>query len=297
MPRVPIAVTEGLGQSLRIAAQRRALEAAGRAVGTPVVFLKAAWADPVLHGGRGLRVGSDLDVLVHPSAFHAFAERLVLDGYRTRAAPGYPVTHGFDREWTLRPPREKDLDVDLHRGLTMAAWFRVDAASMVARSIPWDSPDGPVRSLDPEDQVLFCAAHYASHVYVLGPAHLTDVEAMLACRRVDWETVRRRAGESALSLATELLLDVLRARGHAIPEARLPWSSRAWQTLRRRTVATWLDAGTAFTRREPFEPRREQLLHLPWLSDDPLALARFAARYALLRSADRLVLGIVPRTR
>ena len=114
----------GIIQSLLIKAQRGTLDAIGAAVGTPVVYLKAAWADPVLYGGRGERTGSDIDILVRPDRFEAFAAELTARGFRRYDFDG---SHAYDRyfghkEWTFEPPAGA-LTVDLHRALTEPIWY------------------------------------------------------------------------------------------------------------------------------------------------------------------------------
>src|SRR2546430_12838012 len=92
----------GLVQSLVIKAQRRLLDQIGQKVATPVVYLKAAWADPVLYGGTGQREGSDIDVLVRPPAFFAFARALEGLGFRRYVVPWLRASFRFGyKAWTF----------------------------------------------------------------------------------------------------------------------------------------------------------------------------------------------------
>src|SRR5437867_772946 len=117
----------GLVQSLVIQAERKLLDEVGQAVGTPVVYLKAAWADPVLYGGRGQRVGSDIDVLVRPASFLAFARALEERGFRRYVAPWLRASFRWGyKAWTYEGlPRW--MTVDLHRGIAERPWFDLPA--------------------------------------------------------------------------------------------------------------------------------------------------------------------------
>src|SRR3954464_3559034 len=150
----------GLVQSLVIKAQRTLLDGIGRAVGTPVLYLKAAWADPVLYGGQGQRTGSDVDVLVRPGAFFPFARALEENGFRRYVTPWMRATFRWGyKAWTYEGlPRW--MTVDLHRRIAEAPWFDLPPQGCIDRAVAYDSVDGPILSLSPEDQVLYAAAHY-----------------------------------------------------------------------------------------------------------------------------------------
>src|SRR5215207_6562985 len=124
----------GLVQSLLIKAQRRLLDGVGERVGTPVVYLKAAWADPVLYGGRGERTGGDVDVLVRPAAFFAYALALEELGFRRYTVPWLRATFRWAyKAWTYEG-RPRWVTVDLHRGIAEPPWFDLPAEDCLDRA-------------------------------------------------------------------------------------------------------------------------------------------------------------------
>lgn len=281
----PTAPSRGLLQSLVIKAQRQTLDEIGRAVGTDVVYLKAAWADPVLYGGRGERTGTDVDVLVRPQAFWPFAEALEARGFRLidvgpedRAADHVATAGTFEA-----PPGQ--MAVDLHRNLTYAPWFELDSDAMIDRAIAYPSIDGPILSLSPEDQIVYAAAHQANHGFAFHEKQIDDVVALLRMRPIDWDVVVSRAGTAHLRLALAMVGDGLVARGVSLPSG-LVLSDR-WGGLRRLALRRLVEpVRTVIGRRFPLHDlnnvplpysAQHYLLVLPLLSDRLLALPVFLA--------------------
>ena len=270
----------GLVQSLLIKAQRQQLDEIGRAVGTPVLYLKAAWADPVLYGGRGERTGGDIDVLVRPGCFEAFAAALTERGFRRQTHPtdSYERYFGY-KEWTFAPPRGA-LAVDLHRDLTEPIWYDFHADELIDRATAWDSVDGPVLSLDAGDQVLYAAAHYSNHFYDLEPKHLEDCDLLVQRFTVDWTEIWQRARRASLTLPLALLVDALRARGHALEEAAGGTRTLPLR-LRRRLAELWVSTTPNLARKGARSRGVDYLLLRPLLSDQLTALPRVVLEFGL----------------
>ncbi len=277
----------GLVQSLLIKAQRGALDEIGRKVGSKVVYLKAAWADPVLYGGRGARTGCDVDILVQPEAFAAFATELTARGFQRydfNGATAYDRYFGH-KEWTFQPPAGA-LTVDLHRGLTEPVWFELAPRELLARAVAWDSVDGPILSLCAEDQILYAAAHHANHCYALDDRHTADCRHLLARQPIDWDLCEARARRAALSLPLVLLADTLRAGGSAIPPLAL--ERHRPLRLRRHLVERWVATRPQLHLRAGVSRYLRHLVLKPLLSDRPSALPRVAATYGLPWLRERL---------
>ncbi|HXU80370.1 MAG TPA: nucleotidyltransferase family protein [Polyangia bacterium] len=274
--------TVGLVQSLVIKAQRQLLDGIGRAVGTKVVYLKAAWADPVLYGGTGQRAGSDLDVLVRPAAFFAFARALEGEGFRRYVQPWLRATFRLGyKAWTFEG-QPRWMTVDLHRAIAEAPWFELDPDACVDRATVYDSVDGPILSLCPEDQVLYAAAHYGQHRFTIDHRHLDDVERLLAGRAVAWPVVLERARPAGLSVPLRLLMESLRARGAGVPSA----PEAALLRWRLGYAHRWVATAPALERRLPPSRIVDNVLRMPLLSGRPAALPRFVASYLSLRALD-----------
>jgi hypothetical protein len=278
-----VKVTPGLQQSLLIQLQRRLLDEAGAKVGTPVVYLKAAWADPVLYGGSGERTGTDLDVLVRPSLFKSFGKALDAVGFVRHREPWHMVTHRLiGKAWLYQPPPNA-LPVDLHRNLSDSPWFSIPINDWIDRAISYDSVDGPILSLAPEDQVIYASSHYASHRYTLGPQHLNDVVRLLAAHSVNWQVIKHRAQQGDIRLPLALFVDALRQRGVSAPDlVSDPSFVAPWRVA---YVRRWLRLEPKLQR--PSSLSSTDLIGLmPVLSGNPTALPHFAARFALVRALD-----------
>jgi len=135
-------MSDARGEAIRsmiTRALRQQLDDIGRQVGTPVVYMKAAWADPVLYGGLGRRAGVDVDLLVHPGRFESFARELEARGFQRHRHPSPAFESYFrDKEWTFLPQRGA-LSVDLHCALADPNWFQLPAEAVLARATAYDS--------------------------------------------------------------------------------------------------------------------------------------------------------------
>jgi hypothetical protein len=280
----------GLVQSLLVKGQRLQLDDLGRRVGTPVVYLKAAWADPVLYGGRGERAGTDIDILVQPAKFEAYARELTDCGFKRHehGSPAYESYFGH-KEWAFMPPDKggSSFGVDLHRALTEPVWFDLPAERLIARAIEWQSIDGPILSLCPEDQILYGAAHYANHDYDLDARHLLDCLKLVMGWPIDWDSTWQRAEQAKLRLPLMLLVEALEHRGWVAPPAARRKRS-ALLTLRRLLASRWIDTVPELRRRTARSRGLDYLILKPLLSDRATALPQIAATYGVPWLRERL---------
>jgi hypothetical protein len=278
----------GLVQSLVIKAQRKTLDEIGAAVGSPVVYLKAAWADPVLYGGRGERVGSDIDVLVRPARFEAFAAALAARGYRRVSWKSPVLERHYDQIERVFVPGGPPgaMPVDLHRALTSPCWYTLPADQMIDRAVAWPSVDGPILSLSAEDQILYGAVHHANHAFVLDGRHREDVRRVIEAGGVDWTMVGERARAARLRVALAMLLAALKEEGCPVPAEALegPWAVRA----RRRAAAAILALRPRGAAAAKLAQIVDGLLLAPLLSERPTALMEYAAAVALPWTMERV---------
>jgi hypothetical protein len=282
VPEVLKFLDAGLVQSLIIKSQRLQLDQIGHQVDTPVLYLKAAWADPVLYGGRGERTGTDIDILVAPARFEAYAQVLMAAGFRRfqHGSPAYESYFGH-KEWTFTPPAgtEPSFGIDLHRSLTEPVWFDLDADGLIARAVEYDSIDGPILSLCPEDQILYGAAHYANHCYDLDARHLIDCQKLVAAHPIDWDAVWLRARQAKLRLPLMLLLEALAHRDCPLPPGAR--KTTALLTLRRMLASRWIETVPELRRRTARSRSLDYLILRPLLSDRATALPHIAASYGV----------------
>ena len=270
-PPLKNARLERLGRSLAVKRQREMLDAIGVRAGTKVVYLKAAWADPVLCGGRGERFGTDIDVLIAPTSFEAFGRELEALGFRRDAL----LAHHAQRGSPFRAPRGL-IDVDLHHALGQRPWFPLDDAGLLERAHPWESVDGPIMGLCAEDQVVHAVTHHAGDRFTLDDRHTTDIVRLLGRQSVAWDRVRATCAEAKLEIALHVFAGMLRKRGAAAPDFPLTRPQQLRLHALRRAFA--IDGQRRFwTKSRKANIRLELVFLLPLLSTRTTALARFAA--------------------
>jgi hypothetical protein len=246
------------------------------------LYLKAAWADPVLYGGEGRRTGSDIDVLVRPRTFFTFAAALEREGFHRYVAPWMRASFRWGyKAWTYEGlPRW--MTVDLHRAIADAPWFDLPADDCIDRAMAYDSVDGPVLSLSPEDQLLYAAAHYGNHRFSIDQRHLDDVELLVKARPVDWAAVVARARPLGLAVPLALVQESLRARGAAVPAPEDVPSLR-WRLA---YAHRWVTTSPELARSQPWSRVLDNAVRMPLLSGRAAAMPRFVAGYLGLRALD-----------
>jgi hypothetical protein len=203
-------------------------------------------------------------------------------GFRRFVVPLQRATFRFGyKAWTYlgRPPQ---IPIDLHRGLAEPPWFDLAADAFIDRAMAYDSVDGPLLSLSPEDQVVYAAVHYAKHRFTIDQRHLQDVVLLLAARAVDWEVVVARGRAAGITVPLALLLEALRARGAAVPHLATGWTAR-W---RLRYARRWVAIHPELRRRAAGSRIVDNAVRMPMLSDQPTALPRYLVRHAVLRVLD-----------
>lgn len=261
-----------LARSLKVKRQRAALDAIGARLGVPVVYLKAAWADPVLYGGRGQRWGSDIDVLVPAAARRAFAEALEDEGYRGDAM----FEHRVQRGWQFR--HDTLIGVDLHIRITEPVWFPFDSTAALSRAHAWPSVDGDIVGLCAEDQVVHATAHYASDRYTLDGRHLGDIVLLLERQKVDWDAITDQCARAHMTIALHILATMLRRQGAVVPDISLTVRDKVRLTALRRVFNV---GGT----RRFFTKNREANIRIDLLTLMPLLSTRWSALPRLLASS------------
>lgn len=283
--------SDARGQVLRSMITRglcQQLDGIGNQVGTPVVYLKAAWADPVLYGGQGRRTGVDVDVLIDPGRFESFGRELEERGFERYRHPSPALESYFrDKEWTFLPPRPGEPSVDLHCALGDPYWFALPTETLLARATTYDGAHGPILSLAPEDQILYAAVHYANHLYAIDGRHLEDVARLIAIQPIDWGDVVARARAARMRLPLLLLLEALRVGGADVPAGSIR-SPGFGLSARRALSRRWIVTTPALGRRRASGDLTDYLVLRPLLSDRAFALPRVIVQFGLPRLRERL---------
>lgn len=272
--------------------QRRELAALGERLSAPVVFLKAVWADEVLYGGAGNRIGNDIDILVPNSHFRLFARGLEGQGYHKVVASTHPMTSEYgDKEWLFTKPGAA-LPIDLHRSLS--DHFPDATPHFLARRKTYQTKGGGIVSLDEGDQVLYCVIHYMGHGFVLNDRHLQDIVRLSQGAPLDWEAIRSRAAALKMQVPMALLADALAKLGAMCPEPT--FFLQTPRLLRRyRWAQKWVGTSKGFSRlssnRSKLQLYIDLLYRFPRLGGRPSAGVTFLPRYFALRLADQVALA------
>lgn len=260
---------ERLARSLQVKRQRGLLDSIGERLGTPVVYLKAAWSDPVLYGGRGERSGTDIDILVSRKARFAFADELARHGFR----PERQLAHHLQRGWQMWPP-DGDISVDLHAGIGELPWFPIDPIGLLKRSHDWDGVDGSLLALCTEDQVVHAVAHYAADRFNLDERHLGDIVRLLAARSVDWDAVTETCALAHMRIPLYIFAAMLRRRGARVPDIALPAAERSRLAALEAVFFSAPEARRFYTDNFATNVRIDLLFFFPLLSTRVTALPR-----------------------
>ncbi len=255
------------------------------AAGVPVIPLKGTLLSLRLHDDLGLRVISDLDLLVRPADLERGREVLEACGYRAEPDLGrYDV--GFHRESSQRPR----LRVELHRslgylagrGLALpdAVWERASACREEGVGF-W--------RMQPGDELLALALNLVKHRFADA---LLPLDLSVAASRwqdaIDWDALAERARRLGLHQhVAAALAFARRGEGPALPEeARRCFPLSPW---RRR----WLE-GVEWGGWLPLRGHGQLLLHLLLLAEggrDRAAHLAAAARVGLRIARQRLAPG------
>lgn len=261
----------GLARSLQMKQQRAFLDSIGAKLGVTVVYLKGAWADPVLYGGRGERFSNDVDILVDPRARWTFARELEAHGYASMPALG----HHIQRGWHFR---RQNTIVDLHLNIAEQPWFPIDVAGLLKRAHAWESVDGPVIGLSADDQVVHAAAHYAADRYLLDDRHMSDVERLLETRDVNWSAIEDTCARGHMTIPLHVFGAMLRRRGNVVPDISLSVAEKARLTALRRVF-------NVGGRRRFYTASRDTNVRVDLLALFPLLSTRWSALPRLLASS------------
>lgn len=168
--------------SLRFAALEQILKAFN-AAGNKAILLKGCALAPTLYGDYGLRVISDIDVLVDATELPAARSILENIGFSTQQAmqdEHYVLANMGEMTYTRSSPHKAV--VDLHWRLIHVPGFaqQVDTAWFQNHVRPVVLANQPTFVLDPGAQMLHCAVHYHLH-HIGGSLKWTfDVALLLA---------------------------------------------------------------------------------------------------------------------
>jgi hypothetical protein len=243
-PGVPAACRQALERARRVNAARNLLAASALArvcavlsgAGVPVIPLKGVALGESLYGDPGVRVSSDIDILV-PRARMACAWALITGLGYARAEQEPAVAPGdldllleSNHEYAFVSPDGAGGALELHWAIAWR-WPRGDdaLADLWAEARPRPFRGVPAWTLGPAWELLYLAVHAARHRWQ-ALKWLVDVHEI--CRRgVDWKDIRTRAECFGL----EDVLGLTLAASATVLDTPIP------PDVRLRPLPSWLD--------------------------------------------------------
>ena len=169
--------------------------------GVPTVAIENGGIARGVYPCKGCFASSDLEVLVERRYLPLVDEILVKEGYE-RASRGRCMSEDpaqWDRDIRGWDNYRKVLDggivfwLNVQWRAVLRRWLpmghELSTAELVARSVQIAGDSTRVRLLAPEDNLLVCALHTASHSYVRGPGVRLQLDVDRLVRRVsiDWD--------------------------------------------------------------------------------------------------------------
>ena len=242
--------------------------------GVPTVVIENSGIARGVYPCRGCFASNDLEILVDRRHLSLVDQILIENGYerasRERCMSEDPAR--WDRDIRGWDNYRKVLDGDivfwinlqwrpiLRRWLPMG--HELSTTELIARSVQITEDATCVRLLSPEDNLLVCALHTASHSYVRGPGVRLQLDVDRLVRRVsiDWDVFLSRAKSHEVAAIAFPSLAIPKALfGTPIPDRVL--NDLVPSAQRRRRIMQIIERTSVFNR----GPHKFSPLKLIWL--------------------------------
>lgn len=235
------AVRECIGQSLALTAELVRILREFESAGIPAIPCKGPVVAMAAYGDISYRSFCDLDILVPEAYFHSAYQTLSAAGYRPEFRLSSKQEKVYlDNECAMQFRNDvRGHIVELHwRFFERNASVHLPVASFSQRATQVSLPGMPVRSLAPEDQILYLCVHGAKHRWERLEWIACVAEIARRNPRLDWPATFERAERYRvyrfLKVGLLLAASLLGAELPAPVLARLTSDSRA------RELADWV---------------------------------------------------------
>lgn len=188
-----------------------AVAAAFTRAGLVHAFWKGSFADLTLWGGRGLRVGDDVDVLVMEGDWSRARHALAAIGFVPQDADGKRAQARTAKAWPFHSVVEGRAPVDLHRRPLNDPPFSSASADVLAHAETFDTPSGPLPGAAAATSIPWIAGNLAGGRFQ-GLARLAADASVLWPRVRDPDAVVTQARAWRAESATWGLLRLLETR-------------------------------------------------------------------------------------
>ena len=229
--------------------------------GVPTVAIENGGIAHGVYPCKGCFASSDLEVLVERRHLSLVDEILIREGYE-RASRGRSMSEDpvqWDRDIRGWDNYRKVLDrgivfwLNLQWRPVLRRWLpmgrELSTAELIARSVQIAEDSTHVRLLAPEDNLLVCAWHTASHSYVRGPGVRLQLDVDRLVRRVsiNWDIFLSRARTHKVAAIVFPSLAIPKALfGTPIPERVL--KDLVPSARRRQAIMHMIERASVFSR-------------------------------------------------
>jgi len=228
-------------RNLRFGSELLRLVAALETAGVPVLAFKGPVTAWTLYENPALREMSDVDILVPPAGGRRACQLLLSEG----CVSNYPGADWRMFRWLSETSLSRGgVPIDLHwAALPRFLRFADPGAGAWTRSREAPVAGGSVRTLSPEDLLLYLAVHGAKHCWT-SVNWLADWARLAARPEIDWDLVAARARASRISRTLSLALALIDELLDCPPPVELPGDPAA--TALAQQVSRELRAGSGW---------------------------------------------------
>jgi hypothetical protein len=203
-------------RSLWMAGELARILGAMQAAGVTALTFKGPALAHLAYGDIALRDSTDLDIFVPRAYLNRALELLAEDGYRKKTA-AWDIGFSGACEIALQR-RDPDCEVDLHWLFSSPYFLPFDPVRAMERSIVLRAAGLTVRTLCPEDHLLYLCIHAARERWGL-VRFPCDIAGLVARCALNWDDVIREARRTGCWRVLAIGLDL----AHDLCEAPVPF--------------------------------------------------------------------------
>ncbi len=160
--------------------------------GVWAVLLKGAAMDSAIYPREAFRLGCDVDMLVRAEDFERVDEVLAGLAENIEKIPGKPATTAFAIEKTFVVSHPVQVQLDVHREVTVPFVFPIDYGELHARCITHPAHKGQFKRLSDEDNLLQFAMHSFYDMQMFSKQTI-DAYMLVERGEIDWDMLVLRA--------------------------------------------------------------------------------------------------------
>ncbi len=196
------------------------------------VLLKGAAMDSAVYPREAFRLGCDVDMLVRAEDFDRVDGILTGLAENIEKTPGKPATTAFAIEKTFVVKHPVQVQLDMHREVTVPFVFPIDYCDLHDRCITHPAHKGQFKRLSDEDNLLQFAMHSFYDMQMFSKQTI-DAFMLVQKGEIDWGVLVSRARSFSALLPLKLLFEGVRQVFGFVPPGELELKGvRKWLAYR-----------------------------------------------------------------